>query len=79
MSGPRTVGWVAEQAEVDEETAQDVLAEMVDAGTLTRDGDRYEVNEYAAVADYIRDIGEETEEGILIPWETIDEFESPPS
>ena len=77
MNDSRTVEWVAQQGEVDVAIAQDVLDDMVDEGILIQDGSRYEVNEYRALADAIRDIGEETEDGILIPWGVIEEYESP--
>jgi len=76
MQGSRTVEWVAQQAEVDVATAKSVLDDMVDEGILIQNDSRYEVNGHRALADAIRDIGEETEDGILIPWDVIEEYES---
>lgn len=71
--------WVAEQAEVDIATARDVLTQMVDDGELvtwtTERGRVFALNEGQAFVSHLRDIGIDTDEGILIPHEVVNELE----
>jgi len=81
MSMARTVEWVAAQAETHEDTARGVLTEMVDDGELItwtgrRDECVYAVNEGRQLVDYLRKIGVETAEGILIPHGVVEDLEA---
>ena len=82
MQVSRHVEWVAGQAEVDEDTAQEVLESMVNEGVLATweaepEGRVYKVNEGRQVMAMLREIGEETDDGgIYLSPDIVDEMET---
>lgn len=66
LSEPRTVNWVADQAEVEWDTAKRHLGSLADAGLLVvTDDDRYLPDPTRAYFDHLRDLILENERGEL--------------
>jgi DNA-binding transcriptional ArsR family regulator len=66
LSEPRTVNWVAEQAEVEWDTAKRHLTSLADAGILTvTDDGQYVPDPTRAYFDYLRDLILENERSEL--------------
>jgi hypothetical protein len=76
---PATVSEIAEWAHVDTGFAENVVAELLAEGMLERHADdRYALSPDWALAFEIRDLGEETEDGILVPYDVLEDMESRP-
>lgn len=77
MQQPRTAAEIAEYARVESQYAEQVITELLDDGMLYQyDENRYDVRGHWLLADEIRRLGTETDDGILIPYEVIEELET---
>jgi predicted transcriptional regulator len=76
LVNPSTVEEIAKSAKVDHKLAEDMISELLSEGVLERHKDRYSTSEAWALASEIRQLGEETEDGILVRYDVLREMES---
>jgi hypothetical protein len=62
---------------VDIDTAEETVSDLLAEGVIYRFGDDlYALSDSWALAEEIRQLGDETEDGILVPYDVLDEMQS---